>query len=269
VPIVPQTAGEPASGFVVTSVAVNPQFVNVTGGSGALDEVNQIATINVGIANASETLTETVDLQVPSQVGIQPGEPTTATVTVTIEPITRLFSVSIPVPVSSLNAPSGTEVDIEPMVLNLTLAGTASQLASFNAAEVRATVNLSGLRSGTHTLTPNVVMPPEITLVDPPNEVTVTIVAPSTPTPQPSPTSTTSPTAEPTPTEEPAIDTTTPADSGTLIPTTESNASNVSTRSAESVTSTPETTALPAEENATSSPSEEQATPEPSPTASP
>lgn len=264
VPVVPQTAGEPATGFVVTNVEVDPQFVNVTGGSGALDKVNQVDTANVDIAHASETLSQTVDLQVPSQIGIQPGEPTTATVTVTIEPITRLFSVSIPVPVSGVNAASGMDVEIKPMALNLTLSGTASQLANFDATTVKATVDLSGLKPGTYTLTPDVTVPPEITLVNPPSDVTVTITAPSTPTPQPSPTT------EATPTEEPpaATSTATPADGSSPTSTTQSAAPDASTRSAESITSTDIITNT-VEEGATSVPGEQNGTPAPSPTDSP
>jgi YbbR domain-containing protein len=255
VPIVPQTTGAPASGFVVTDVTVDPQFVNVTGGSGALDDVNQIATANVDINNAGGTLSQTVDLQVPPQIAIQPGQPTTATVTVTIQPIVRSFSVKIPAPVSALNAPKGDHVEITPTVVNITVSGAASQLSDLDATLIKATVDLAGFKPGTYTLTPDVTVPRGISLDSPPAKVTVVITEPSTPTPAPSPTPTTAPTQEAAPTDAPpsATDAPPPADSRTPAstdntPTPPSHSSTSATPSGEAPAAVP---------------------PEPSPTAEP
>lgn len=252
VPVVPQTTGAPASGFVVTDVAVDPQFVNVTGGSGALDNVNQIPTANVDITDASGTVSQTVDLQVPPQIGIQPGEPTTATVTVTIAPIARTFSIKVPVPVSAINAPPGTDVTIVPPSVDVALSGSAAQLSDFDATVVHATVDLAGLQPGTHTLTPHITVPRGLSLDSPPAAVRVVITVPSTPTPAPSPAPTSAPTEEAPTSEAPPAPT-------SEAPAATSSTPTPATRSATSLTSTAEPPAGP-------TPS---APPEPSPTAEP
>lgn len=213
VPIVPQTVGEPGDGYVVTDVSVDPQFVNLTGGSSVLDEVERVYTVDVDVSGASETITQTVDLlRPPLQVGFQSGEPTTATVRVRIEPITRPFRVRLPVAVNAINGPSALLVSLDPQIIDVPLTGTAAQLATLNATTLQAVIDLAGYRAGTYTITPDVRVPDGIALDGSVPSVTVTLRVPSAP-PQPTATGLPTATAVLTPTDAPPSATAAPVPS--------------------------------------------------------
>ncbi|HEX5689110.1 MAG TPA: CdaR family protein, partial [Roseiflexaceae bacterium] len=89
VPVVPSIVGEPASGFVVTDLSVDPQFVRLAGGSGSLEGVENITTEPVDIAGASRTISRTVRLREPEATPLLSGEPISATVTIRVAAIER------------------------------------------------------------------------------------------------------------------------------------------------------------------------------------
>jgi YbbR domain-containing protein len=195
VPVVPQVAGEPGSGFVVTGVAVDPQLVTLTGSSGPLDEVESVLTVPVNLSGATRTFTRTVVLVEPVNARIGFGEPTNAVVTVQIAPVVRPFQVSLPAAVQVTDIPPGLLVSLSPQVIQVSLSGTSSQLAQLDATQLAATVSARGLSEGSYSLVPTLTLPDGVRLAAPPPSVTVTLRLP--------------PTATPSPTERPVTETTT------------------------------------------------------------
>ncbi|HNP86513.1 MAG TPA: CdaR family protein, partial [Kouleothrix sp.] len=65
VPVVPQLVGQPASGYIVTSISVEPQFVRLTGSSGPLELVQSITTEGVDITGASQNVQRTAAIRPP------------------------------------------------------------------------------------------------------------------------------------------------------------------------------------------------------------
>ena len=204
VPVLPQVVGQPASGFIVIGVAIDPEFVRLTGSSGPLDDVQNISTGQVDIEGASKTISRTVALQVPANTGLGSGEPNTAIVTVRIEPIVRPFQVTLPVPVQVVDVADALLVSLSPQIVQLTMVGTAGQLAALDPATLQGTVSARGFGSGTYTIEPTFQLPPGVTIVDPRPKVTLTLRLPPSPTPSVTPTEPATPTApQPTPTELP------------------------------------------------------------------
>jgi YbbR domain-containing protein len=202
VPVVPRVVGEPASGYVVAGLTVEPQFVRLAGGSGSLENVQSITTQDVNIQGASATVSHTVTLQVPESTPLLSGEPISATVTVRIVPIERPFQVTLPAPVQLADVGPGLLSSVSPAIVQVTLSGAAAQLAALDPATLVGTVSARERDAGTYSLAPTFALPRGITLVGEPPRVTVTLRLPPSPTPQATPTlaSTPQPTEEATPT---------------------------------------------------------------------
>jgi len=205
VPVVPSVVGQPASGYLVAGITVEPQFVRLAGGSGSLEGVQSITTQPVDIQGASGTLSRIVKLQELGATPLLVGEPVSATVTVQIAPIARPFQVTLPVPVQLAEIGSGLLASVSPTIVQVTLSGTAAQLAGIDPVALVGTVSARGLDAGTYSLAPAFPLPRGVTLVGEPPKVTVTLRQPPTQTPTPNitPTETPAPRPPETPTETP------------------------------------------------------------------
>jgi YbbR domain-containing protein len=208
VPVVPVVEGQPASGYVVSGLSVQPEFVRLAGGSGALEEVESISTETLNIEGASQTLSHTVRLREPAFTPLLSGEPTTATITVRIAPIERPFQVKLPAAVQVADVGPGLSMSVSPTIVQVTLSGAAAQLAAIDPAALVGLVSMRGRDAGTYTVEPEFRLPPGITQVGEPPKVTVTLRLLPSPTPRPTPTPevTPQPSTAPTlaPTTEPA-----------------------------------------------------------------
>lgn len=185
VPVIPQVSGTPAAGFAVVSVTVEPQFVNLTGGSGALDTVQSVQTEAVNIDGASRTISTTVELVRPSEAVLGEGEPRNAVVTVAIAPIARPFTVTVPVPVQAVNVPDDLQISLSPQLVQLTVSGLAGQIAQIGPTQLLGTVDVGNLGPGTYQITPTFNLPEGVTIDGDGPTVTVTLRRPATDTPQP------------------------------------------------------------------------------------
>jgi YbbR domain-containing protein len=205
VPVVPQIAGQPASGFVVAGISVEPRLVTLTGSSGPLDELSDISTFDVDVTGATQTFSRTVPLEEPLNVRLGFNEPRTALVTVVIEPIARPFQVTLPVSVQVVDIPPGVLVSLSPQVVQVSFTGSAAALNRLSEETLVATVSLRDRGPGVYELTPVLTLPNGIALADLPAAVTVTVRLPPTPTETP-------PDETPTPTEAPPDETPTPTE---------------------------------------------------------
>jgi YbbR domain-containing protein len=228
VPVVPQVVGEPASGYVVSGLMVEPQFVRLAGGAGALESVQSVTTEKVDIQGASRTISRTVRLSEPAFTPLLFGEPISATVTVRITPIERPFQVTLPVPVQLIDIGPGLLGSANPPVVQVTLSGTAAQLATLDTESLVASVSVRGQGAGVYRLTPSLTLPNGIALAGEPPRVTVVLRLPPSPTPSAAPADTTTPPSAapadivtPSPATPPAEPTATPAVEPVAAPTAE------------------------------------------------
>jgi YbbR domain-containing protein len=215
VPVVPRLVGAPASGQIVSTVSVDPQFVQLTGGSDALDGIESIETFDVDIAGATGAISYTVAMRVPANTSLASGEPTMATVMVQIRPIDRPFQITLPVSIQVTDAPDGLLVALSPNNIQIKLEGNATALGAFDPASLQGTVSARTLGEGSYAITPSFQLPAGIRLAEPAPKVTLTLRRP--PTPQPTaPPATITPTATPEETPTPTtMITTTQTISGT------------------------------------------------------
>lgn len=175
----------PAPGFALEAIRVEPAYVTIVGLPEVLAEIVSVTTEPISINGLSADDTFEVELQLPDDISLADGEPSTVTVTATIAPSvsSRTFVVGVVCTGSGDNAclPRLDEIAI-------TLSGTGEALSALTAADLTPTVDASGLDPGEYELTPVVSGLPEgVELVAiNPGAVPVTIEAPQ-PTPAPSP----------------------------------------------------------------------------------
>jgi YbbR domain-containing protein len=205
VPVVPAVVGAPASGYIVAGIAVQPEFVRLTGSGGPLDSVESIGTADVAIAGASTTITRSVALSPPPNTTLYSGEPNSVVVTVRIVPIERPFQITIPAVVQVADAPDGLSATLSPQVVSITLTGSAAQISALDPTSIRGVVSLRNLGPGTYNLEPAFQLPAGIRQSGETPRVTVTLRLPPTAVPEATPTEppATPPPPELTPAEQP------------------------------------------------------------------
>jgi YbbR domain-containing protein len=180
-------AGTPAPGFALEAVRVEPAYVTIVGLPEVLEAITSVTTEPISIEGLSADETREVELQLPDDIALADGEPSTVTVTTSIGPSvsSRTFVVGVLCTGSGDNAclPRLDEVAI-------TLSGAGEALSALTAASLTPTVDASGLDPGSYELTPVVSgLPDGVELVGiSPGAIPVTIEAPEPPpTPTPTP----------------------------------------------------------------------------------
>ena len=205
VPIVPKLSGIPAAGFVVSSVAVEPPLVSITGSSGPLDAISDVTTFEVDVTGTTATFSQTVALAEPFTARIGFGEPREALVTVEVTPIERTFQVALPLAVRLTGIPDGTTVSVVPPIIEVRLSGDATALGRITSGTLSAAVDATALPIGSTSVRPTIRLPQGVSLADAVAEVTVIVRAPL---PTPDATATPEPVPDVTATPEPAPDVT-------------------------------------------------------------
>ncbi len=209
VPVVPRLVGAPASGQIVSTVSVDPQFVQLTGGSDALNAIESIETFDVDIAGATRAISRTVAMRVPANTSLALGEPAMATVMVQIRSIDRPFQITLPVAIQVTDPPDGLLLTLSPTSIQIKLEGNASALGAFDPASLQGTVSARTLGEGTYAIVPSIQLPAGVRLAEPAPKVTLTLHRPPTPQPTAAPnTATPAATPEELPTPTASITTT-------------------------------------------------------------
>lgn len=202
VPVSPIIIGSPAPGFAVTDIKVDPPLITLTGSSGPLDAINLLQTEAIDIANARETVVRIVPLIIPTGTSPAQGDSNAVRVTVEITPITLPFQVRLPVEIVIDGLDNGLLVTVSPEVVEITFAGTSTQLNALAAMPLEATINVSGLAPGAYQFPVQPLLPDGVSIVGEAPTVTVVIIPAPTPTSTPSPSPEPSPEVEPTPTPD-------------------------------------------------------------------
>ncbi|UCG23303.1 MAG: hypothetical protein JSW55_14265 [Chloroflexota bacterium] len=148
-PISALWTGEPAPGHRLLDVKVEPASIQVTGAPAELDTLI-VQTEPLDINGLTESLTQRVALDLPE--GITPIDLPPVFVTVEVVPIRTSSVVQSPVEVRGLE--EGLEATVEPQELRVFMFGPLPVLESLADDDVRATVDLFGLITGTHVLDP-------------------------------------------------------------------------------------------------------------------
>lgn len=150
------TTGKVADGYMVTDIAHGLETVRIKGEAATLNKVNKIVIPKevLDVTGAEKDITTTVDITsyLPSGTSLVLNSDGKIEVTVKIEPVvTKTFEV----PVANLiveNLREGYEADFGVDTFEVELAGAQSVMKNLKPADIRGTVNASGLGKGDHNL---------------------------------------------------------------------------------------------------------------------
>ena len=220
VPVVPQTRGQPAEGYRVSSISVDPATVTLRGSPQVLQSLpGYVETEPLDISGATQDIIERLPLRVPENVAVLGSK--SVIVTVRITPLEGGKTIVRPLRLQGI--PEGMVVNLPIRSVQIILAGPLPKHNNLQPEEVQAILDLSQITGeGVFTLRPQILTPAEVRVEAViPEEVQVEVRPPTpTPTPTSTPTRTPTPTATPTvSTPEPVPREATPARTPTLTPT--------------------------------------------------
>jgi YbbR domain-containing protein len=171
-PVTVRLNGEPAPGFRVAGIVVDPPTIRVTGPTAVMAELNELNVRPIDqVAGAQGDVEQTLDVEIPLNTSL---EPQTVTVRVIIEPVGVAGTYVVPVQVSDI--PQGLALAPQPLVATVTVRGMGQDLAGLQVSDITATVSLAGAASGTAAFPVTVTVPNGLTASQPP-PLTVSLVA--------------------------------------------------------------------------------------------
>lgn len=156
--VTPQVTGQPAPGYNVAGISIEPRLVVVTGPLEVLqsiDAVRGIGTAEISIADARDDVIRTVGLVLPQGASVQGAND--VRVTVDIAPARGEFSFRLTPQVR--NAGDGLVVSGAEAV-TITLAGDVPVLEGITTSSIQASVDAAGLGAGVYRLPVDVAAPP-------------------------------------------------------------------------------------------------------------
>jgi len=150
VPVVVPTEGEPAPGFVVGRITVEPQTVEVVGPDTRVRQIAEATTEPVSVKDAKSRVRDTVTIGVvDSSVRLVQSRNAQVLVDIWPAPVER----QIPdVPVRWRNLASGATAQLSPQLVHVTVRGTSAVLSDLRGDSVQAFVDLAGLGAGRYNL---------------------------------------------------------------------------------------------------------------------
>ena len=199
VPVNAVVTGTPADGFVVGTVSIDPSVANVTGEAATLAGLTSVQTIGVDVSGATGTVTRSVGLDLPAGVTAIGDQSFVVTVTLRPTDSTRSFTTGLIV----VGAASDRQYTLGLTSVIVTLGGGDQALNAVDASTFAASINVSGLGTGSHDVDVRVVPPAGLRVLSV-SPATVTVFVGDAATAPPTPGPTPSPTPGPTPSGPPA-----------------------------------------------------------------
>jgi YbbR domain-containing protein len=184
-PVTPAVSGDPAEGYEITGVTVDPPLVSVEGEADQIVGLTQANTEQIVVSGVTQDIIKDVALSLPD--GVLPvGGSVTVRVTITIRPIqgTRTFDAGVVLLGRQANLQYVLSVDHA----MATAGGPLADLERIDAATFVLTAPVGGLGPGSHevALEANLPIGLGIVTIDPPT-ITVTISAPPSTAPSSGP----------------------------------------------------------------------------------
>jgi hypothetical protein len=163
VPVAPAIEGQPAPGYFIERVQIEPQEVEVVGTESALRSLHQAATEPISLTGARASVREIVNIGLPDSTA-RVRTQRTARVTVTISPVRseRTFAA---VPVRMKGTGPRLSARATPTSVAVTVRGPDEVLRSLSADDIVANVDLSGLGPGQYALDVHVSSPQVLVFV--------------------------------------------------------------------------------------------------------
>jgi YbbR domain-containing protein len=183
----PTIQGQPAAGYYLEPVKVNPPTATIVGKPADLEGANFVTTAPVDVTDLSTTVVRTVGV-VPPPGTLLLDQSQTVSVTVQVSPL--ITTTTVRAQPSVINLGSGLTVANQPSQVTMTISGPQPTLSGLGARDFRIVLDVGGRGPGRHDIMPTIQNLPAGMAVEStdPKAVTVELVAIATPTPAATPT---------------------------------------------------------------------------------
>jgi YbbR domain-containing protein len=182
-PVSPLISGDPAAGFEIASVTVDPPAVTVEGDIDELEAMASVETAAVSVAGLSGPRVFTTTLVLPT--GVVALGPPTVDVSVTVRPVTSTRTFEVGLRLVGTDPALAYRLGTDRVLL--TLGGSTADLDRIDGATLVASLEVGDLPVGTHIVTVTATLPGGVALVGAdPSVVTVSVTSLATPSPSPS-----------------------------------------------------------------------------------
>jgi YbbR domain-containing protein len=174
-PLRHRLSGNPAPGYQVDSITIQPRFVTVTGAREIVDSLTEVVLESVDINGASDSVTQRVPIQIPPNVAVL-DQRVDALVEVGISPIEcgidtdgGCGAATLYVAPRFQDVPQGLQVAPGSYVAIVKVAGPIGAAGTVNPDTIEVVVSLSDASEGVSTFMPTATVPPphEVESVEP------------------------------------------------------------------------------------------------------
>jgi len=147
---------EPADGYRVSRVTVDPPIVTVIGRQDVLQNMTGfLETDPVSLSAANASFTATVGLQMPEGLSVLLTPEVLVEVTLEMQE----SKLTVPVDPQVVGLALGYDVELQPNRLRLVLSGPYEIIKQLNIDDIQMFVDLTELTPGRHTITPTILLP--------------------------------------------------------------------------------------------------------------
>ncbi len=149
------------------STTISPKSVEIIGDPSTVDGIDSIVLGAVNANTAENGDTFDFDISVPTGVRLNDGQPTSATVTVSVaSDVQETFEIT-DISLNDINIDEDAEVSLETDSLKVTLSGTRKQLAAVDASDISAVAEIASadLSDGQHTIGATISSPDNTTVI--------------------------------------------------------------------------------------------------------
>ncbi len=160
-PVTPEVTGDPAPGFVLGPVAVDPLVVTIEGDADEIAALDTVPTVPLSVDGASQSFQRRVELDLPP--GVLPVDGSDVRLSVAIEPFTESRNYTVGVVLEGARADRRYVPSTDSVVV--TLHGATADLDRLRESGFAAEASVAGLTVGRHEVDVTVDLPAGVVLV--------------------------------------------------------------------------------------------------------
>lgn len=173
-PVVPVLSGQPALGYRVSAVTVEPLVVTVSGEAATLAQLENAPTQPISVDGRATDLEANVPLDLPPGVSVNGSDEVKVTLSITRDVGARTFQAAVQLAGTQPGLLYATSAGLA----QVTLSGPLDVLALVNPASLTAIADVTALAAGSHAVTLTLAPPTGLIVVSlTPEEVTITVNA--------------------------------------------------------------------------------------------
>ena len=147
--------GELAPGYRLSNLEVRPEIVTIFGNTYAVQNApSYLQTQPISLTQITESLTTTLDLQMPEGLFVVDPNSTQVTVTIMIEPIEGSITLELTPQIEGLSRNLTATVEIDSIVV--LLSGPLATMETIEKEDVRLTIDVTNLTPGEYAIRPTV-----------------------------------------------------------------------------------------------------------------